>query len=334
MARYMSSSVFPAMQRPPTTAVLIPGPALSYNSDASASVNQLEEINLNTSIRRPNGGTGVQPVSATAEDMGSPRSRVTFVSEHVNTSRHEWGSAGKDSADLISQRDSIAMGVSKIGRATRQVSHRSSLAWMQHGATGVEADGGSCLTSTTAWALATYLRWKLVLRVTPLATGAIALRLCLEHFFGFQGYFPLADSTYIFTCSIFVIGLMLHGVMADYKESERAPGALVATCEGLEDSVVTLHAVKGLQPVTVALRTDIAVLLDSVLDWLANTDDQHFTAANATLTRLSYYIEDIERAGGVAHCSRLLGEVSVVCASAQSLTLHCVPSCRALKRCF
>jgi hypothetical protein len=132
-------------------------------------------------------------------------------------------------------------------------------------------------------------RWRLVARVAPLVAVAVAAKLG----FDLAGW---GDSivinpllTGLVAANVFLLGFLLAGTLADYKESERLPGELGASLESITDECQILHEDKQAEParecmhqvqeVAVALRDwfNRRIGVDKVLDELAALNP-HFLA--------------------------------------------------------
>ena len=65
---------------------------------------------------------------------------------------------------------------------------------------------------------------------------------------------------------VFLMGFLLSGVLADYKESERLPGELAASIETITDEVETLWETKRVA-VSRDCRRHLLTLVDSISLW-------------------------------------------------------------------
>ncbi len=76
------------------------------------------------------------------------------------------------------------------------------------------------------------VKWKLLVTPLPFPLGVLMLNVILDRGLGFEGIIDFSDLGAILTAGAFLIGFMLSGVMADYKESERLPGEIAASSAG------------------------------------------------------------------------------------------------------
>lgn len=77
-------------------------------------------------------------------------------------------------------------------------------------------------------------KWFIAIKVLPWVVGIILLKVVLDKF----GLEPLSLSPLfnsIIAANVFLLGFLLAGTLADYKESERLPGELAASIETLYD---------------------------------------------------------------------------------------------------
>jgi hypothetical protein len=82
-----------------------------------------------------------------------------------------------------------------------------------------------------------WMKWKLMVTCLPFVALALAAKEVLVTFAGFEGLIVLGDMAFVLTGGIFLVGFMLAGTLADYKESERIPGELATTLEALEETL-------------------------------------------------------------------------------------------------
>jgi len=82
------------------------------------------------------------------------------------------------------------------------------------------------------------LKWKLMLSTLPIVLLLLAVKLFLERVLGFEGLIDFSDVGIILTSGVFLIGFLLAGTMADYKEAEKLPADLSCTLETIEEIFV------------------------------------------------------------------------------------------------
>jgi hypothetical protein len=80
------------------------------------------------------------------------------------------------------------------------------------------------------------LKWRLMLTTVPYVLAAVAVKMGLHYGLGFDGVIEFSDMSLVLTGGVFLIGFMLSGTMADYKESEKLPSELACTLETIEET--------------------------------------------------------------------------------------------------
>jgi len=140
-------------------------------------------------------------------------------------------------------------------------------------------------------------RYRLIARALPIGIAVLVLRLIFHTVFSADGLVTFGDTGGIITGATIVVGLMLAGVIGDYKESEKIPAVVGGALTGLNSLANAGLEVKGLEHDWV--RPRVAAVADAVLAWLRRdiTDEQMF-AAHADMGQL---IIDVEKAGAPAH---------------------------------
>ena len=153
------------------------------------------------------------------------------------------------------------------------------------------------------------LKWKLMLSTLPIVLALLGVKLILEQVLGFKGLIDFSDVGIILTSGVFLIGFLLAGTMADYKEAEKLPADLSCTLETLEEIFVL--AATGRPGLDVReLRREVLTLTDSIREWLAGkrTTDQVYGA----MTRMSEVLQQLERAGAGPYASRAVPQLLAV----------------------
>jgi hypothetical protein len=80
-------------------------------------------------------------------------------------------------------------------------------------------------------------KWKLLIISLPIVIAVVAVKLIVLLVFKYEGILELSEMGLILTGGIFLMGFMLAGTMADYKESEKIPSELASFCENLEEGL-------------------------------------------------------------------------------------------------
>ncbi len=87
-------------------------------------------------------------------------------------------------------------------------------------------------------------RWSIAAKVAPLVTLIYLAKLCIDLSGGdFITLTTLFGS--IIAANVFLLGFLLAGTLADYKESERLPGELAASIESITDECLILRKARG-----------------------------------------------------------------------------------------
>ena len=80
-------------------------------------------------------------------------------------------------------------------------------------------------------------KWKLMLTTLPVVVAVTLLKLAMERVFGLPGWVDFSDVSAVLTAGAFLVGFMLAGTLADYKESEKLPSEIVTTLETIDDLI-------------------------------------------------------------------------------------------------
>ena len=132
-------------------------------------------------------------------------------------------------------------------------------------------------------------KWKLMLTSTPIALGVVAIKINLIEALNFEGWVELNDIALVVSAGVFLIGFMLAGTMADYKESERIPGEIAPAIESIEETCINLsNKVNFPQKMVFSSCQNLAQQID---DWFLKkvSTEQMFAALhnfNQTITGL------------------------------------------------
>ncbi len=153
------------------------------------------------------------------------------------------------------------------------------------------------------------LKWKLMISTLPVVLMLLGIKLFLEHVLGFEGLIDFSDVGIILTSGVFLIGFLLAGTMADYKEAEKLPADLSCTLETLEEIFVLAATDRPGLDVT-ELRCEVLVLTDAIRSWLGGrcaSPDVY-----AAMTRVSDVLQQLERAGAGPYASRAVPQLLMV----------------------
>ncbi len=137
------------------------------------------------------------------------------------------------------------------------------------------------------------LKWKLMFSSMPIALGVVALKFLLIETLNFDGWVELSDMALVISAGVFLIGFMLSGTLADYKESERIPGEIASALESIEETCLNL-AEKVSYPKDTVLKycQEIAICIDN---WFLKkaSDEQMF----ASLQNFNNLLNDLDKQG-------------------------------------
>jgi hypothetical protein len=103
-----------------------------------------------------------------------------------------------------------------------------------------------------AWLARVPRRWSIVAKVAPLVALIYGAKLCID----LSGADFITLTTLfgsIVAANVFLLGFLLAGTLADYKESERLPGELAASIESLTDECIITIKNKGAREAEEAL---------------------------------------------------------------------------------
>jgi len=144
------------------------------------------------------------------------------------------------------------------------------------------------------------IKWRLMLTTLPVVVVVVLLKLVLDQGLGLTGWVDFSDVSAVLTAGAFLVGFMLAGTMADYKESERLPSELVTTLETIDD-LVTVSSIKEGFDAPAARRTLIAIG-DRILDWLAKRGP--IDGVYAAIDAMNPHFQAMDQAGATAHANR------------------------------
>lgn len=130
-----------------------------------------------------------------------------------------------------------------------------------------------------------------------MAAIVLIARYVLHNSLDISGLVTFSDAGAVITGATIIVGLMLAGVLADYKESEKFPAVLGQSLLGLNSLAVAGLSVKDLDGRWV--RERVGRLANVVVDWVhGDISDQQMWAAHTDTSQL---IVDVEKAGAPSH---------------------------------
>ena len=110
----------------------------------------------------------------------------------------------------------------------------------------------------------TLAKHRLSVRIVPIVAGIVVLKF-LAHSQGWEFLTLNALFSGIVGANVFLMGFLLSGVLADYKESERLPGELAASVQSLYDELSIAEA----KPVPAASAgiENLGRIVSMTVDW-------------------------------------------------------------------
>jgi hypothetical protein len=149
-------------------------------------------------------------------------------------------------------------------------------------------------------------KWSILGKSLPYVAGVVLVRSVLEGLFHVKLDLKFSDISSLLTATSLIVALMLTGVLADYKESERIPsnvGRALTNLEGLSWRGLDLVGQDGHWA-----RERILAIGEAIHDWLTLQSDSetmwaaHRDAANVIL--------EVEKAGAPSHYTKRMLEVN------------------------
>lgn len=115
-------------------------------------------------------------------------------------------------------------------------------------------------------------RWRLAIKLVPLIVVVAALKVASSEL-GLDGAALSPLYTGLVAGTIFLLGFLLAGTLADYKESEKMPGELAASLETICDECLILYADKQ-APAARDCLAHMQRLAASIEAWLRNREEK------------------------------------------------------------
>lgn len=163
------------------------------------------------------------------------------------------------------------------------------------------------------------IKWKLLLTTLPVVVLVVLIKSFMEHVLELPGWVDFSDVAPVLTAGAFLVGFMLAGTMADYKESEKLPSVLATTLDTLND-LIEVSSIKKDFDAAAARRALLAVAARS-LDWFAKRVP--VDAVYKAIDAMNPHLQSMDKAGATAHANRAIvflntvrrtvGRMDVVC---------------------
>jgi predicted membrane chloride channel (bestrophin family) len=146
----------------------------------------------------------------------------------------------------------------------------------------------------------------LLLNAAFTVLAVCGVKLCV-HWLGWEviSLNPLFSG--IVAANVFLMGFLLSGVLADYKESERLPGELAASLETIADEASSVYETKQ-APVALQLLNHMQRLSQSIKDWFYKREQTRHLMAS--LREMNHYFSGLEGLTQANFIARLKQEQS------------------------
>lgn len=137
------------------------------------------------------------------------------------------------------------------------------------------------------------IKWRILIQALPYAVAVLVIKLAL-FYFSFEGIIELQEVRIILTAGVFLMGFMLAGTLADYKESERIPGDIAITLEAIEEICITMATKTGGNILDIQKRT--LQLGKSTYAWFVEQVSNE--EIYQELTEFNDIVQDLDQRGG------------------------------------
>lgn len=149
------------------------------------------------------------------------------------------------------------------------------------------------------------IKWKLMMTTLPITLLILLLKFGIVYGLHYDGLVKFSEVGIVVTGGIFLIGFMLAGTIADYKESEKIPAEIACTIETIEDTIGLGHGLKGGYDLS-AVRRQLNEVTESIIRWFEHkcTDEEVFSR----ISNISNIALTMEQAGVGQITSRVSNE--------------------------
>jgi hypothetical protein len=149
-------------------------------------------------------------------------------------------------------------------------------------------------------------KWSILFKSVPFALAVCVARLILQNVLELNIQLKFSDIAAILTATSLIVALMLSGVLADYKESERIPSNIGRALTNLEGLAWRGLAVSGRDGQWA--RERVLVMSEAIHDWITGqSESEEMWAAHRDATDL---ILEVEKAGSPPHYIKRMLEVN------------------------
>lgn len=113
-------------------------------------------------------------------------------------------------------------------------------------------------------------KWYIALKITPIILFVVAAK-CLLHFLNCEFISVNPLFTGLIGANVFLLGFLLAGTLADYKESEKLPGELSISIEVIADECLITYKNKKAEKAKECLKY-VLELTQCIRKWLYKTE--------------------------------------------------------------
>lgn len=131
---------------------------------------------------------------------------------------------------------------------------------------------------------------KLLLRTLPLVAAIMAVKYA-AHYFGYEVIELNALFTSFVAANVFLLGFLLAGVLADFKEAEKLPGELSVSLESIAEEANLLYQAKNIKEAALCLE-HMRMLIACFREWFHKKERTHVLFTH--LSTLNKLIADLE----------------------------------------
>lgn len=115
------------------------------------------------------------------------------------------------------------------------------------------------------------IKWKLMLTTLPFVLVILSLIYLRVEVLHLASLLDFSDTAPIITATALVIGFMLAGIMADYKEGEKLPADIASALQAIDDCIIAdAHQLSDSD--FLMLKQKNLALCDHIMAWLFNRE--------------------------------------------------------------